>query len=156
VCSRDLATYPWLFVFILLWGELEDNSRRRGGVSNSRFVPRKSRFITKAFRMRFVFDYVVVKFISKHSGFPLPIIIPPLFHIIFSSRGWTVGPLEALVSRRQPRPMKSIETDTPIFFFLHKPMWTWGDRLLQVILRCSQYLKAIKSSAIIWKEADVG
>jgi hypothetical protein len=66
--------------------------------------------------MRLVFDYVNFRFISKHSGFALPIIIPSLFHISFSSRGWTAGPLEAVVPRRQPRPTKNIKTDAPFFF----------------------------------------
>jgi len=65
--------------------------------------------------MRLVFDYVDFRFISRHSGFALLIIIPPLFHISFSSRGWTAGPLESVEPRRQPRPTQNIKTDAPLF-----------------------------------------
>jgi hypothetical protein len=68
--------------------------------------------------MRLVFDYVDFGFISKHSGFSLPISIPPLFRINFSSRGWTAGPLEDVVHRIQPRPTKSIKTDARVFIFV--------------------------------------
>ena len=51
------------------------------------------------------------RIISKHSGFPLPIIIPPLFHFNFLSLGWTAGPLADVVPQRQPRPTKNIKTD---------------------------------------------
>jgi hypothetical protein len=67
--------------------------------------------------MTLVFDYVDFGFISKHSGFSLPISIPPLFRINFSSRGWTAGPLEDVVHRRQPRPTKNIKTDARFFYF---------------------------------------
>ena len=62
------------------------------------------------------------RFISKHSGFPLQIIILPLFHINFSSCGWKAGPLEDAVHRRQPRTTENIRTDALFFIFIQAHM----------------------------------